>query len=158
MNELDKLFLEFEKMMSKIKPFDIFSNIERGELFVLKFLNCKKTSANPSMIALALETSLARISATLKALEKRGEIMRSVNLNNRREVLVEITEEGKIRIEIAYSKIRELFFTVSTQIGTDKVREFIKLATLFFETTKLASNDMHCDDLNRECPQGGIKC
>jgi DNA-binding MarR family transcriptional regulator len=136
MNDLDALFLEFEHMISKIKAFDIFSKIEKGELFVLKFLNDKSGKITPGRIGAALGSSPARISGALCALEKRGEILRLIDKDNRRQVLVEITDKGKCRVAEVLLEMKSVFFSVVEEMGIESVKSFIELASSFFEVTK----------------------
>lgn len=72
-----------------------FNRTNKGELFVLHFLLMRSPhKVMPSELKAALQSSPARISALLGVLEKKGEIERQIDRNNRRNILVSLTEVG----------------------------------------------------------------
>lgn len=68
---------------------------DRGELMVLAYLTEFKDGATPGELAKFGDVSTARIATALKSLEKKGYIIRSVDPEDRRKVVVHITDDGK---------------------------------------------------------------
>ncbi len=131
----DKAFITFNKIMSN-KQKNMIDNVNRtnkGELFILQFLLMHKTEALPSELSAALNASTARISALLGALEKKGQIVRNIDINNRRNILVTITESGRIRAESELRKMKSSMTQVFTDMGEEDTEEFIRLTSKFFE-------------------------
>ena len=131
----DKAFITFNEIMSN-KQKNMIDNINRanrGELFVLHFLLMSKTEVLPSEISAALNSSTARISALLGALEKKGQIVRNIDKNNRRNILVTITEAGRERAEAEMQEIKNSMTQVFIQMGEEDTAEFLRLTSKFFE-------------------------
>lgn len=108
-----------------------FNRANRGELFVLHFLTLQNTEVLPSELSAALHSSTARISALLGALEKKGQIKRDIDKNNRRNILVTITESGRERIEGEIAKMRKSMTQIFTEMGEADTEEFIRLFKRF---------------------------
>jgi len=139
----EKASIELNDIMSNSKK-SMLENINRaykGELFVLHFLAVHNTAVLPSEISAALDASTARISALLGALEKKGQIERDIDKNNRRNIRVTITEAGRIRAETEMEKNQRRAILVFTEMGEADTVEFIRLTKRFFE---FSEKHMHC--------------
>jgi DNA-binding MarR family transcriptional regulator len=131
----DKAFIALNEIMSS-KQKNMLDNVNRankGELFVLQFLLMSNTEVLPSELSAALNASTARISALLGALEKKGQIVRNIDKNNRRNILVNITEAGRNRAETEMEEIKSRMTRVFTDMGKEDTTEFIRLTGQFFE-------------------------
>ena len=105
----------------------------KGELFILKYLDCNEAPALPSEISDAMHSSNARISAALGSLEKKGQVHREIDTTNRRNILVTITEEGRERIREDLIKMRDQMVDVFTEMGEQEAVEFVRLIKRFSE-------------------------
>lgn len=135
---MDEAFTAFNEIMSNNQK-DMLENINRankGELFVLQFLAIRNTEVLPSELSIALQASTARISALLGALEKKGQIERDIDKNNRRNILVTITEEGRNRVETEMNEMKNKMTRVFSDMGETDTVEFIRLMRRFFELMK----------------------
>lgn len=131
----DQAFITFNEIMSN-KQKNMIDNINRanrGELFVLHFLLMSKTEVLPSEISAALNSSTARISALLRALEKKGQIVRNIDKDNRRNVLVTLTDSGRERAEAEMQEIKNSMTQVFIHMGEEDTAEFLRLISKFFE-------------------------
>jgi len=134
MCNIEKVVIALEEMMSgRGNAMEQMSRSGKGELFILKYLNDKDTAVLPSEISDAMHISNARISAALGSLEKKGQIHREIDLTNRRNILVTITQEGRERILLNMKKMREHMVCVLTEMGEDDANEFVRLIKRFFE-------------------------
>lgn len=129
----DKASMAFKEIMSNSQK-DMLEDINRankGELFVLQFLAMQNTEVLPSKLSEALQASTARISALLGALERKGQIIRNIDQNNRRNILVTITQDGRNRVEAEMKEIHSIMIKVFTDMGEGDTTEFIRLTAQF---------------------------
>lgn len=126
----------FQHIMSG-RQLDMVENINRcnkGEMFVLQFLAMhSETPVLPSELSAALQASMARISALLGALEKKGQIVREIDRTNRRNILVTITEEGITRVQAEMAELHEQMAGIFVDMGETDTADFIRLTRRFIE-------------------------
>lgn len=131
----DEAFITLNKLMS-CKKKDMLEHMNRahkGELFVLQFLARNNTEALPSELSTALHASTARISALLGSLEKKGHIRREIDKNNRRNILVTITDAGRSRVKKEMHKMKASMTEVFVDMGEADTAEFLRLLKRFIE-------------------------
>lgn len=91
-----------------------------GEAPVLQYLSGIDGDVIPSEIAKKLKFSRARMSHILDSLESKGYVQRRTDPNDRRRVLVSITEEG--RDFAAKKKCRECGIALETTLSARRAR------------------------------------
>lgn len=134
----DKAYITFREIMAN-KQRNMIEDITRankGELFVLHFLSMSGTRVLPSELSVALQASTARISALLGRLEKKGQIKREIDKENRRNILVTITGAGRERAEKEMLEMKNDMVKVFAKMGKTDTEEFIRLTKRFFELSK----------------------
>lgn len=102
----------------------------KGEPFVLRQL-LKQGFMTPSQLASAMKSSSGRISAVLSALEKKGMVTRAVDPQDRRNVIVNLTEAGREQALRNREEVRSAVCWVFTQMGERRTREFVELMEEF---------------------------
>ena len=123
-----------EIMESKEKNMlDSIDRGNKGELFLLIFLSRCDSAVLPSELSAALQSSTARISALLSALEKKGQVEREIDKNNRRNILVTITESGRKRAEDEIKRLEEPLAKLFTEMGEKDTFEYLRLLEKFFK-------------------------
>ena len=135
LNYIEEAVNSFNEIMATKKK-DItesFNRANKGELFVLKFLAVSKKSVLPSEISAALNVSTARISALLSNLEKKGQIEREIDKNNRRNILVTVTQTGRRHVKSEMKIIQENMALIFAEMGEEDTMEFVRLLKRFFE-------------------------
>jgi len=115
---------------------DDLSRSRRGELFVLKYIAQKNAEVTPSEISDAMQTSTARVSAALNALEKKGQIHREIDRTNRRNILVTITDAGRERIDAVARQMRQQMVDALVEMGEQDAIEFVRLSKRFMEISQ----------------------
>jgi len=125
---------EFRDIITKRKGggLDSITRDQKGESFVLHVLS-KKEEMLPSELSLALGSSAARISAVLGALEKKGLVTRKIDSLNRRNILVSITEDGRMRVQEETLKWRKILETVFLKMGEQDTFEYLRLMNKFHD-------------------------
>lgn len=146
MSRIQQAVHDFEQIISgeKKNMMEQIGRSSRGELFVLKFLDNKQTAVTPSEISEAMQTSTARISAALNSLEKKEQIKREIDKNNRRNILVTITESGINRTRTELKKMTERTITILSKMGEEDALEFVRLLGRFTEIADSVFNEEIC--------------
>jgi len=131
---IEKAIEDFRDIMSKRKSgsLDQIMREQKGESFVLHVLS-GKAEMLPSELSSALGTSAARISAVLGTLEKKGLVVRQIDLNNRRNILVSITDNGRKRVKIEKRKWGKTLEQVFLEMGEEDTQAYLRLSNQFFE-------------------------
>nr|WP_240951051.1 MarR family transcriptional regulator [Bifidobacterium sp. DSM 109959] len=101
-----------------------------GEVFVIRMLAHQGTMS-PSQLADAMNVTSGRISAVLSALEKKGQVIRSVDPDDRRAVRVELTDAGRERGRKDMQEMRDAVCWIFSQMGERRTREFVELVREF---------------------------
>lgn len=128
----------FRQVMVKYRQYS-FDNMYRehkGELFVLQFLCARDRDVLPSELSVALQCSMARISALLGSLEKKELIQRDIDKSNRRNILVSITDAGREKAATEMKAIEDFLARVFSEMGEADALEFIRLYDKFFDIIK----------------------
>ena len=107
-----------------------FARGVHGEPFILHELALRGTMT-PSQLASSLKASSGRISTVLSALEKKGQITRESDPDDRRVVHVNLTEAGRERAERQRESMREAICWIFSQMGERRTREFVDLLSEF---------------------------
>lgn len=90
----------------------------KGEPFAVQELY-RKGPLTPSQLAASMKTTTGRVSALLSALEKKGQITRESDPDDRRVVHVNLTEAGRERAERQRESMREAICWIFSQWGSD---------------------------------------
>ncbi|GKQ42476.1 hypothetical protein RD055328_03990 [Companilactobacillus sp. RD055328] len=110
MKSLDNWFIKQSKMLNKLDKLANEYKISFLQYNVLLHIK-QRGSISPTEIAEAIETSKASISRILRVLQKKGLVDRSYgSTQDRRKIMVSITEEAEIIIEKLTKKIAEIQF------------------------------------------------
>ena len=102
----------------------------KGEPFVVQELS-RKGPQTPSQLAQAMKATTGRVSTLLSVLEKKGQIVRETDPDDRRSVLVSLTETGHRRAQKQRDDMREAVCWIFSQMGERRTREFVDLSIEF---------------------------
>lgn len=102
----------------------------KGEPFAVQELY-RKGPLTPSQLASSMKTTTGRVSTLLSALEKKGQITREFDPDDRRVVHVNLTEAGRERAERQRESMREAICWIFSQMGERRAREFVELTEEF---------------------------
>jgi len=114
--------------------------IMKGENFVLKVLLRSDVPISPSELSIIMNSSKGRISAILKSLEKKGEISREIDKENRRNILVTITDAGREHIIKELMSGYHIMVKSFESMGEADTKEFVKLTQKMVQNMKEAYN------------------
>jgi DNA-binding MarR family transcriptional regulator len=80
-----------------------------------------------------LSVSKAAVSQMLGSLEKRGYIRREIDHDNRRRIIITLTEQGETTVNEAEKKMDVLMSRIITRFGEKDTRNFTRLLERFVE-------------------------
>ncbi len=127
--ELTKEFINNMNLIQRARPHKSLNDSMQGENFVLQYLSHQSGSALPSEISNTMGISTARIAATLNSLEKKGYVTRRIDSNDRRRILVDLTEEGKkMALEHRQHMIDEMAKLLSL-LGEEDAKEYVRITS-----------------------------
>ncbi|MGN0351883.1 MAG: MarR family winged helix-turn-helix transcriptional regulator, partial [Roseburia sp.] len=115
-------------------PLEPLLSFGKGELFVLNYLYFRNEAITPSELSKALGSTTARVSAILKALEKKQEIVREVDHSNRNHVWVTLTDIGRSRAEKVTKALDKAMTAVFQEMGEEDTAMFLNLTNRFLDT------------------------
>ncbi len=143
---LARELLRYKTGLPAHPPGEKILEVTRGEMSIIAFFTELKETATPSELSCHSGVSTARTASTLKSLEKKGMIVREMDPNDRRKVIVHMTEKGRLygleRQKEALSCITE----VLQGLGEADAKEYVRLMKRVFEwTIKRAKEDKKND-------------
>ena len=124
--ELAVEFMKTSHSMHKGRGQKKISDSMQGESFVLYYI-ANNENATPSDISNEMNISSARIAATLKSLENKGLIIRRIDVEDRRRILIDLTEKGKIQVEQHNEMIMNTITNMLKFLGEEDAKEFLRI-------------------------------
>ncbi|MGN0383654.1 MAG: MarR family winged helix-turn-helix transcriptional regulator [Eubacterium sp.] len=138
----DELVNEFVSILlcaPKISPRTVVDDMGKGEMMILGCCigeSKKNGNITPGEISTFTGVSSARVAVVLNNLEKKGYIVRESDLNDRRKIIVRVTQYG---MEYANAKMQEgikMLKNIFEAIGEDDAREFVRIVKKMHDNTK----------------------
>jgi len=111
----------------KMKPQKNITNALRGEAFALVYIQNKGGNALPGEIGQKMQVSTARVAAALNNLEKKGLITRRIDPDNRRQILVGITENGRELAKKHQENVLEMSAKLLELLGEHDAKEYVRI-------------------------------
>jgi DNA-binding MarR family transcriptional regulator len=124
------LALEFIEVMNHTRKRNIPKQIDdsmRGEHFVLHYISEYEGNVTPSDISNEMGITSARIAAALNGLEKKGLIIRSIDPQDRRRILIDITDSGKEQVRKHYDKVLSKTTSMLEHLGEEDAKNYIRI-------------------------------
>ena len=129
----DKLIASLGKIYY-MEAFSQLTEFLQGELYVLHFLSQNRgMEINPSILSDKLHMSRPRITAALTALRNKGYVETAMSEDDRRRILVILTNEGLTFIENKQKNVERNFGLFVEGLGEENATELIRLVELTVE-------------------------
>lgn len=130
METRDDLYEDLFRAMNqfhKLKFSDMMQNMSKADFIVMNVImnkgkDDKMTISELAAIARMLPSAISR---TLKGLEEKGYVERTINKQDRRNTYVELTEEGKKQTREVRQVMRDFGKTVMAKLDEHEVNELI---------------------------------
>ncbi|EOH99226.1 hypothetical protein UAY_02003 [Enterococcus moraviensis ATCC BAA-383] len=119
-----------------------FSRLEKsnqGESIVIKFLARYGEPTSPKHLAESLNLSSARIAVVLGSLEKKGQIERKMDPDDRRRINVTLTDCGKKAAKLQKKEMRDKIVQIFKLMGETETKQFIELTAKFVDYSQQIS-------------------
>lgn len=126
-SELAMKLMEIMFMLHKEKKHQEMSRSVHGETFVLEYIHMRKGDVIPSEISSQMGISSARIAATLGNLEKKNLIIRKIDQNDRRRILVTLTSQGKEAAEKQHAEVIGNVIHMLESLGEYDAQECVRI-------------------------------
>jgi DNA-binding MarR family transcriptional regulator len=145
-NDLQHQFVRALFRMQKVSA-DMPSvyDLRMGELLILRTIwdNISCLDKNyVSDVQCDLCISKSAVSQSLGVLEKKGLINREIDRDDRRKVLVTLTDQGEIVLHQAEKQANQMFESIVSRMGENKVRKLLDLFALFTDTVETIKNGL----------------
>ena len=124
---LAKAMLSKMYMLNKTRPQRSINEGMRGEAFVLQYIIHNAGAVLPSEISHYMNISTARMAAALNSLERKGFITRRIDPSDRRQILVELTDQGKAFAHDKQSHMLRHATQLLERLGEEDSLEFVRL-------------------------------
>lgn len=132
--ELVQTIFQFKHISATGFGMDMTNNnndINLSELMLMDKIsnNALDSSDNVGMLEVRtyLSISKAAVSQMLRNLEKKNYIKRTIDKNNRRFIIVTLTQEGKDVLDIQLIKFNHRLEEIVSHLGEDEVRQMISI-------------------------------
>jgi len=129
-DRLAQEFMETMHHMHKRKAQKQLNDSMQGESFVLFFVSQHKENVTPSDISNAMGITSARIAATLNGLENKGFIERRIDVEDRRRILINLTDAGKEQVKQHYETVMKTTKNMLKYLGEEDSKNFIRIMKL----------------------------
>lgn len=120
-------YLETMYYMRKINSHKEIHDSVHGENFVLLFISQRGGKVIPSDISNEMGISTARVAAALNSLEKKGLIIRRIDAEDRRRILIDLTDSGMEQVKNHYSMVLSMVKNMLQFLGEKDAKEFIRI-------------------------------
>jgi len=113
--------------LSKKNTLNIFQSNLKGENFLLAHLFESGGESTPGRLAEFLNVSAARIAAILRSLETKSLIERFIDGNDKRHVIVKLTEQGKERVNSIRNEMIHHASETLENLGEEDSAELVRI-------------------------------
>jgi DNA-binding MarR family transcriptional regulator len=134
-NEMAENFFELASLHFKKSGLHKAISFGEGEMCILLILEeyQKDHTALPKELASLSENSMARISNILSTLEKKELIRRKIDDDNRRQIIINITKKGLLKISKEKENAKKYFSAIFQKMGEKNAGKFIEGIHSFIE-------------------------
>ncbi len=118
--------LEYVAIIRKNGGLDIFSGLFQTDYRIMTYLS-SHPNAHPSDMADELNVTRPNVAANLRLLDQKKFITRVVDEDNRRQVYVNMTEEGRQYLQKCDAQLNFLFAGWLTLLGKEETKHLLRI-------------------------------
>ncbi len=101
--------------------------VMRGEAFALLYILKNGSCVLPGEISNEMNISSARVAAILNSLEDKGFILREIDKSDRRKVLVQLTQEGRVLAKKHVQMVVNITTSMLKLLGENDAKELVRI-------------------------------
>lgn len=147
--QLARSIFRFKKVGMTLRP---ELDVSMGEIIVMNGIvaNSSKKNKNVSVSDIHSNEFITKpaVSQILGSLEKRGYITRTIDIVDRRKILVAITPKGTEFVKSMKEYYNNLLNDVITRFGEDNTRQLIELFNQFADISEDIKNELQEKKIN----------
>lgn len=128
--DFESLANEFMEVMHRSRGKNVQKQVNdslQGENFVLAYISEHEGNVIPSGISNAMGTTSARVAATLNSLEGKGLITRRIDVEDRRRILIDLTDAGREQVQKQNQMMMRFVTNMLQYLGEDDAKEYIRI-------------------------------
>lgn len=122
-----QIYMETMYQMRKRGTQKQINDSMHGESVILFVISQNEGKVIPSDISNEMGITSARVAAALNNLEAKGLIIRSIDAEDRRRIIVELTQLGKEQVNKQYEKIMSMVTNILKYLGEEDTMELIRI-------------------------------
>ena len=103
------------------------SQMVRGEMFVLNYLFTHEGAIHPKELSRQMAVTTARIASLLNHMEEKKLISRYTDPEDSRQIVVILTQEGKLAIQAVRAKVISYVSTMLEGLGPEDAEAYIRI-------------------------------
>ena len=119
--------LEKMRLISKMKFHSTIFECLRGEILILYYISANNGEALPGTISKEVNVSSARVAVALNNLENKNLITREIDHDDRRRILVKITDNGREFINNCFNFAIKQTAVILSTLGEHDAKEFVRI-------------------------------
>ena len=134
-----ELAVEFFKdlhSLRKARPQKHISESLRGETFALQYIAYHDGPVLPGEISEEMGISSARVAAALNSLEKKGLVTRRIDPDDRRRILVELTQQGSEQVQKHTEELLNNITQMLSVLDEHDAREYVRITAILAKHMK----------------------
>ncbi len=113
--------------LTRLPLYKMLTDFSQGEQGVLASLEFRGKGLAAGELSELLKVSTARIASTLNTLVKKGYVTRSPDDYDKRKVIVNITDEGRVYLFERYKEIKAVLMDMTDYLGEDDTKELVRI-------------------------------
>ena len=125
--KLAKELLDIRIKLVQVPFVQILSKMERGETFVLNYLVTHDGPIHPKDLSTSMAVSTARIATLLNKLEEKNQVWRCVDPEDKRQLIVVLTDEGREKILQHRAEILPDIRDFLEELGAEDAQAYIRI-------------------------------
>lgn len=126
-NELAEQLLKHIYFQRKNNRQHQINEFFQGEAFILQYVYQHKDGVFPNDISNSMSITTGRVAAALNSLEKKGFINREIYKNDRRQILVTLTQAGKEMAENQRNESIQRIIKMFESLGEHDAKEYVRI-------------------------------
>ena len=103
------------------------SQMVRGEMFVLNYLFTHEGAIHPKELSRQMAVTTARIASLLNHMEEKKLISRYTDPEDSRQIVVILTQEGKLAIQAVRAKVISYVSTMLEGLGPEDAEAYVRI-------------------------------
>ncbi|MDR1954767.1 MAG: MarR family transcriptional regulator [Candidatus Methanoplasma sp.] len=126
-NELAREFIQNMRTVQTLSWQKRIRDDFRGEFFILQCIRERQGKTDPSHIRDTIGVSSARVATILNSLESKGLITREIDVDDRRKIIVTLTQKGADQVEVWRKEQTERIKDFLMLLGEEDAKELVRI-------------------------------